>query len=1450
MINTLLNTSSRIKYIFLLLLALGVPCTTLAQTETVTIGDGTSASYDAPIGTWHNYSITEQLYTATEIGMAGTIQKISFYYALSVTCDIPITVYMKHVDATSLSSGISLSDATEVFSGNFSVSTSGWTTIELDTPFEYNGTQNLLIGVNKAYVDYNIFGSSGSWRYTSTSSTYMARYTRSDSSGPYTTSTTPESTTYNRPNIQLEITPLSCDITYELHDSYGDGWNGCSLTVNDASTDEQLASWTISSGSSASGSLSIRSDRQVKFVFHVGSWAKETSFEIYDPSGNLLCQHVKDDNGPSDGQTWGPFTISCSSPSYTITAIAWPTNEGGSTEVTQNGAEYTLTATPTSSPQYEFVKWVSSDGQTIVSTDASYTITPSSDETYIAVFRPYSSACTYNVPFTEDFEDYSTYYSGSNVHSIAKPCWDMPQTFYVDNCLSPFWWVDGTIFSEGNGSLEMKANSGKSVIAVMPEFTQQVSTLQISFDYNTHSGNTMGTLYLGYWKNNAFTSITTIPTSNLATRPNKSTYNHSFANDNVPNGARIALKYTAASSSANKSINIDNIEVKPSSVTVSTEVYPSGAGTASGGGPVSYNGSCTLTASANTGWQFVNWTGSDGNVVSSNASYQFNATSDETYTANFTKTTVTALPWNDGFETGYPDDHSLLFGEWATPLRFGGLPKVMKYTPRNGTHSMEMRQGSGGSCMVVLPQFDKPLNSLLLEFYCHRGNNTSGYTGKLGYVDPSNNFAFTEITTITAPGTSYAQRTFDLSSSSYSNVPSSTTYRLAIKYTKTGNDDSWYFDDFHVESKTIVTATVNPTGMGRIGVPGTGSASTQEVGVGGTATNSYLPAYTLYDNTLSQQIYTPSEIGAAGTITSIAFYNGGSTKTSNYNFYLLHTSKSSFASTSDWITVSNDNLVYQGDVTMTAGTWTTITLSTPFLYNGADNLALVSNMHMSCTSGLSCRVFSGNNNSSMYVYKDGTAYDATSLSSLTASGRSSNKNQLQLGIIPLEYTTNFSREFSDASSSLTLIAVPNEGYAFSNWTEGGSTVTSDAIYTFTVDGSRDLVANFYDPCIVSEFPWTEDFGSYSSGTFSDPCWQNQHISGGGSSLFSVYSNHQLYLPDMSSGTLTKLRLPKMSIPTSGTYVFTLDVQRNTNSSSYTGEGIRVYASANGEIEGATELGFISRNYTVADTDHNIPAESSSGWYTYNLPIPITGTCYIILRGESKFGSDTYMDNFAVQRIYTLTVNPASGSTISVNGTTVSSSTSFQFVEGSTVNIEAVPATGYIFSGWTASGATVTDASSASTTLTMGAANATLTASFAAANTYTVNFETGALDQFAFVQSNSYPWIITTTHNGGSYAMKSGNSGTTSTTSFIEATVDFATAGAISFYSYASSESGYDYGRFYIDGVEMFSESGQNNTWTQRTYNVTSGPHIFKWSFNEDTSNNYGDDCFYVDDIVF
>ena len=174
-------------------------------------------------------------------------------------------------------------------------------------------------------------------------------------------------------------------------------------------------------------------------------------------------------------------------------------------------------------------------------------------------------------------------------------------------------------------------------------------------------------------------------------------------------------------------------------------------------------------------------------------------------------------------------------------------------------------------------------------------------------------------------------------------------------------------------------------------------------------TNNYLPSYSYYKQALTQQIYTVEEIGTAGTITSIAFYNEGTTRTRTYDFYLKTTEKSSFNSNTDWITMASTDKVFSGSVTMTAGAWTTIFFDTPFEYDGTSNLVLVADDNTGrydSSPYMSCSVFSTNTNQAIYYWDDDINFDPmsppTTAGSSSWSGNRNDvlsvKNHIRLGV--------------------------------------------------------------------------------------------------------------------------------------------------------------------------------------------------------------------------------------------------------------------------------------------------------------------------------------------------------------------------------------------------------------------------------------------------------------------
>ncbi|MCR4809413.1 MAG: fibronectin type III domain-containing protein [Prevotella sp.] len=148
----------------------------------------------------------------------------------------------------------------------------------------------------------------------------------------------------------------------------------------------------------------------------------------------------------------------------------------------------------------------------------------------------------------------------------------------------------------------------------------------------------------------------------------------------------------------------------------------------------------------------------------------------------------------------------------------------------------------------------------------------------------------------------------------------------------------------------------------------------------GTATNNYLPTYTFYNHSLTQQIYTAAELGEGGFILSVDFFCSGAV-TRNLDIYMVSTNKSSFESTTDWESVTSSDLVFSGEVTFAAGDWTTIEFENPFEYNGDSNVVLVVDDNTgSYVTSPSFYVFDAASQA-LRVYSDGTDYDPSTPSS-------------------------------------------------------------------------------------------------------------------------------------------------------------------------------------------------------------------------------------------------------------------------------------------------------------------------------------------------------------------------------------------------------------------------------------------------------------------------------------
>ena len=199
----------------------------------VTIGDlegATNNSY-LPMNSLYNYSYTQQIYTADEIGQAGTINAITLWmYGNANLYEMPYDIYMVETSKEAFASTtdwIPVTASDMVYSGTVTVHNTEAEayTFTLDTPFEYSGTGNLVVcflnktGQWASGLNGMVFGENTD---PTRSIYYRNDYTLVDPTNPAITAT---ATTYARNVMQFDFAGgggASGELT--VHD--GTGTNG------------------------------------------------------------------------------------------------------------------------------------------------------------------------------------------------------------------------------------------------------------------------------------------------------------------------------------------------------------------------------------------------------------------------------------------------------------------------------------------------------------------------------------------------------------------------------------------------------------------------------------------------------------------------------------------------------------------------------------------------------------------------------------------------------------------------------------------------------------------------------------------------------------------------------------------------------------------------------------------------------------------------------------------------------------------------------------------------------------------------------------------------------------------------------------------------------------------------------------------------------------------------
>jgi len=244
------------------------------------------------------------------------------------------------------------------------------------------------------------------------------------------------------------------------------------------------------------------------------------------------------------------------------------------------------------------------------------------------------------------------------------------------------------------------------------------------------------------------------------------------------------------------------------------------------------------------------------------------------------------------------------------------------------------------------------------------------------------------------------------------------------------------------------------------------------------------------------------------------------------------------------------------------------------------------------------------------------------------------------------------------------------------------------------------------------------------------------------------------------------------------------------------------------------------------------------------------------------GSPTSCETFTYGEVEDYTVNISGGvqqppvAAFTASATTVTVGGSVSFTDQST---NSPTSWSWSFEGGTPS--TSTSQNPTVTYNTVGTYNVSLTATNSAGsdNELKVDYITvvsAPADDIAegvdnaaltFIKSGSANWSkVTDVYYYGGDSAKSGTITHNQTTS-IETSVTVGSTQAVKFYWKVSSEAGYDYLRFYVDGVLKNQIAGTVD-WTQVSNNIASGTHTLKWTYYKDGSVSTGSDCGWVDKL--
>ncbi len=703
--------------------------------------------------------------------------------------------------------------------------------------------------------------------------------------------------------------------------------------------------------------------------------------------------------------------------------------------------------------------------------------------------------------------------------------------------------------------------------------------------------------------------------------------------------------------------------------TVMLGALPASGGTVNGGGTFASGSSRTVTATANSGYTFVNWT-ENGGVVSTSASYAFTLNGDRSLVANFNVSTVQAtVQTNPSGRTFTVDGTSYSAAQtfsW-TPGSSHTISTTSTQSGATGTQYV----WSGWSDGAAISHTVAPTSATT-----YTANFTTQYlltmgAGAGGTVSPpSGYFTSGQSVNISAsPNTGFTFSSWTGSGSgSFTGSTSPSSVTMSGPITETAN-----FSQSNIQT----TVQTNPSGR-NFTVDGTTYST--------TLTFSWIPGSSHTISTTSPQAgasgtqYVWSNWSDGGAISHTVVPNNDTTYTANFTTQYL--------------------------LTTNAGTGGTVSPSSAF-FNSGQGVSISATPNSGFTfsnwSGTGTGSFSGSTNPASVTMNGPITETANFTPNLQVSVQTSPTGHT-FTVDGNTYSTTQTFSWIPGSSHTISTTSPQSGatgtqYVWSSWSDGGA-----ISHSVTPSSNTTYTANFTTQFLLTMNAGTGGTVSPASTFFNSG--QGVSISATPNSGFT-FSNWSGTGTGSFSGT-TNPATVTMNGPITETANFTpniqVTVQTNPSGRTFTIDGT-TYSTTQ------TLSWALGSSHTISTTS---PQAGGTGtqfvWGNWSDSGAISHTV-------SPSSATTYTANFVTQ--FLLTMNTGTGGTVSP--------ASGFFNSGQGVNISATPNANFSFSGWTGSGSGSFTGSTNPASVTMNAP-ITETASFVAipktiqlsASSYSIN----------------------------------------------------------------------------------------------------------------------------------